>query len=286
MYRSGNSTNPSSYRPISAVFVPSKPLEKHINKHLLLHLNRYNILHPNQSGVRKKHSCQTALTSLVEQWLAIIYNNEFNDVIFVAFDAIDHDILLRKSFLYGMSDTVLELFQSYLTNRQHCVTVGTKTFSLSKLTFGVPQGSVLGPILFSLYIIDLPLHIKALSELFADDTSLHNHYTNLDTLTGSLQHSIDSLIDWTEMNHMTLHPYKIKFMLITTRQKRQTIVTNLPLLPLNRMLGITIDNNLSWTPHVNAPCKKISTKAFKLKRQKHFVNFERENFSLRHLFNP
>ena len=199
--KSGNSTNPSNYRPISILSVLSKPLEKHINKHLLLHLNRYNLLHPNQSGFRKKHSCQTALTSLVEQWLTNIDNNEFNGVIFVdfkkAFDVIDHDLLLRKLFFYGMSDNALQLLQSYLTSRQQCVIVGTKTSSLSTLKFGVPQGSVLGPILFSLYINDLPLYMEALCELFADDTSLHNHHKNLDTLMNSLQHSVDNLINWT-----------------------------------------------------------------------------------------
>ena len=105
-----------------------------------------------------------------------------------------------------MPDTVLELFQSYLTKRQQCVTVGTKTSALLTLKFGVPRGSVLGPILFLLYINDLPLYIKALCELFAYDTSLHNRHTN--SLTDSLQHSIDSLMDWTEMNHMALHPHK------------------------------------------------------------------------------
>ena len=131
MYKSGNSADPSNYRPISIVSVQSKPLEKYINKHLLLHLNSCNLLHPSQSGFRKKHSCQTALTSLVEQWLTNINNNEFNGAIFVdfknAFNVIDHDLLLRKLSFCGMSNTALELFQSYLTNRQHCVTVGTKT---------------------------------------------------------------------------------------------------------------------------------------------------------------
>ena len=107
--------------------------------------------------------------------------------------------------------------------------------------------------------------------------------TNLDALTDSLQHSIDNLIDWTEMNHMTLHPDKTKFMLITTRQKRQNLVTNLPPLTIksdvieevqdHKVLGIIIDNNLSWTPHVNALCKKIPTKVYELPRLKHFVNF-------------
>ena len=98
--------------------------------------------------------------------------------------------------------------------------------------YGIPQGSVLGPILFSLYINDLPLCIKALCELFADDTSLHDHHT------AWLQNSLDNLIDWTEMNHMALHPDKTKFMLITTRQKRQNIVSYFHPLTVQ---GITIE---------------------------------------------
>ena len=85
LYKSGDSANPSNYRPISIVSVLSKPLEKHINKHLLLHLDKYNLLHPSQSGFRKKHSCQTALTSLVDQWLTNINTDEFNGVIFIDF---------------------------------------------------------------------------------------------------------------------------------------------------------------------------------------------------------
>ena len=188
------------------------------------------------------------------------------------------------------------MFQSYLTSRQLCVIVGTKISSLSKLKFGVPQGSVLGPILFSLYSNDLPLYMEALCELFADDTSLHNHHTNLDTLMNSLQHSVDNLINWTETNHMALHPDKTKFMLVTTRQKRQNLLPNLPPLTIksdniqeiqnHKVLGKTIDNNLSWTPHMNALCKKLSTKVFQLSRLKHFVNFRVRKLFLRHIYNP
>ena len=85
LYKSGDSANPSNYRPISIVSVLSKPLEKHINKHLLMHLDKYNLLHPNQSGFRRKHFCQTALTNLVHQWLTNINNDEFSGVIFIDF---------------------------------------------------------------------------------------------------------------------------------------------------------------------------------------------------------
>ena len=92
----------------------------------------------------------------------------------------------------------MELFRSCVNNRQQCVNVGTRTSSLSTLMYGIPQGSVLGPILFSLHINDLPLYIKALCELFADDISLHDHHTDLNTLHTSLQNCLDNLIDWTE----------------------------------------------------------------------------------------
>ena len=83
LYKSGDSANPSNYRPISIVSVLAKPLEKHANKHLLLHLDKCNLLHPNQSGFRKRHFCQTAISSLVDQWLSNINNDEFDGVVLV-----------------------------------------------------------------------------------------------------------------------------------------------------------------------------------------------------------
>ena len=131
--------------------------------------------------------------------------------------------------------------------------------------------------------------IKALCELFADDTSLHDHHTDLNTIRASLQNSLDNLIDWTEMNHMALHQNKTKFMLTTTRQKRQNIVSYFHPLTVqsitieevqkHRVLGVIIDNSLSWTPHVNSLCKKKSIKTFQLcKIKKKMLTFMHEKF--------
>ena len=175
IYKSGDNKDPSNYRPISILSVLSKPLEKHINKHFLSCLKTNELINPNQSGFREHHSCHTALTTLVDTFYKNINNNEFTGVLFVdfakAFDVTDHDLLLRKLTLYGLSSNTLHLISSFLSNREQFVRINTVKPDLLPAKYGIPQGSVLGPFLFSLYINDLPLFIKALCELFADDTT-------------------------------------------------------------------------------------------------------------------
>ena len=127
--------------------------------------------------------------------------------------------------MYGLTPGTLTLFASFLTDRKQTVRVNASTSDVRSLKYGVPQGSVLGPLLFSIYINDLPLFIKTCCERFADDTTIHSSNSNLSKLSESLQENVNSLLKWAELNHMSFHPDKTKFMLITTRQKRQ----NLPL---------------------------------------------------------
>jgi exonuclease III len=286
IHKSGNTSDPTNYRPISILSVLSKPLEKHIHKHTLKHVDDNKLMLSNQSGFRKGHSCHTSLISLVDQLLKNINHNEYCGVLFIdfkkAFDVIDHDLLIRKLSRYGFSMHTLNLIHSYLTNRQQCVTTSTSTSDLKTLKYGVPQGSVLGPLLFTLYINDLPLYIQADIEMFADDTTIHTSNVNLKQLMPSLQQSANTLMKWTELNHMAIHPQKTKFMLITTRQKRQNLPLKLPSIKINnqiieevdshKILGITVDNNLSWSEHMTVLCKNISQKVYQLSQIKYFLD--------------
>ena len=224
----------------------------------------------------------TALTTLVDTFYKNINNNEFVDFA-KAFDVIDHDLLLRKLTLYGLSNNTLHLISSFLSNREQLVCINTIKSDFLPVKYDIPQGSVLGPLLFSLYINDLPLFIKALCELFADDTTIHSSHSNLNNLLLSLQESINNLLQWTELNHMSLNSYKTKYMTITTRQKHQNIKLScrMPLyignekiveVATHKVLGVTIDNNLSWTNHVNELTKRVSQKQYQLAKIKHFLN--------------
>jgi hypothetical protein len=286
LYKSGDMNDPSNYRPISILSSLSKPLERHINSQLQTHLLKHNLLHSNQSGFRPNHSCHTALTTMVEQWLENINNNRFTGALFVdfskAFDVIDHDLLIRKLEYYKLSIDCIKLIRSFLCNRQQSVCINRVTSDPLPVDFGVPQGSVLGPLLFSVYINDLPLHISQECEMFADDTTIHTNETDISKVAFSLQKSANELQSWTEYNHMALNPSKTEVMLLTTRQKRQNLTSLLPTVtvcnqPLkeiqhHKILGVTIDNNLSWSEHIKILSKNVAKKAFQLSRIKHFLN--------------
>ena len=195
-----------------------------------------------------------------------------------------HDFLPRKLAVYGVSPATIQtlpvILASFLTDRKQTVHVNASTSDVRSLKYGVPYSSVLGPLLFSIYINDLRLFIKACCERFAADTTIHSSNSNLRKLSESQQESVNSLLKWAELNHMSLHPDKTKFMLITTRQKRQRLPLKCPPISIgnqtvnevdnHKILGVTIDYNLSWSSHVTALCKSISKKIDQLSKIKHF----------------
>ena len=137
-------------------------------------------------------------------------------------------------------------------------TVGEST--LLRLKQGVPQGSVLGPLLFTIYVNDLPLYLRALCELFVDDTTIHTSSTDLSVVHDKRQNRIHERVKWTEQKRMSLHSGNTTWMLITTRQKRQNLTASLPPIRMHSqvvgaittttVLGVIADNNLSWSPHI------------------------------------
>ena len=169
LFKKGSTDDPGNYRPFPILPILSKLLERHVFNYLYEFLVCHDLLISRQSGFRSKHSCETALHLLVDNWL--IYNKEIVGVLFndfcKAFDIVDHNILLKK---LNFSQDSMSWFTSYLSNRQQCVKINHKVSKPLQIKFGVLQGSILGTLLFILFINDLLLEDELdLPSLFADD---------------------------------------------------------------------------------------------------------------------
>ena len=147
VFKGGEKSDPSNYRPLSILPTVSKIFEKHVNKHLMAYLNKYKLLHENQSGFRKNHSCQTALVKLVDDWTKFIDKGEMIGALYIdfrkAFDLVDHNILFRKLSLYRCSPSAINWFKSYLSSRQQTIESEEGLSEFAHVRSGVPQGSIL-----------------------------------------------------------------------------------------------------------------------------------------------
>ena len=187
IHKKGPPTNPSNYRPISLLSVFSKILEKLMYKRLYAYLEKLNFFYPLQFGFREKHSTGHALISMTEEIRNTIDNGNYGCGVFIdlkkAFDTVNHSILLKKLEHYGIRGVALDWFCSYLSNRKQYVSVNGHISETLQIRCGVPQGSVLGPLLFLIYINDLPSVSKCLTfYLFADDTNIYFEASDLFTL--------------------------------------------------------------------------------------------------------
>ena len=284
-----DTSDPNNFRPISLLPLLSKPLERHIQKHLYEYLNVNALLHTKQSGFRPKHSCQTALISLYDSWLASINKSEIVGTLFLdfrkAFDLVNHSILLKKLPLYLPQSHSIGILESFLKNRFQFVKINRSVSSKESVKTGVPQGSVLGPLLFILYINDLPLHLnnELTNNLFADDSSMHASSKSIDHLNSSLQNGLNDANTWCSKNSMSIHPEKTKSMIVTTRQKHQRAPLQLSLSLGNKkiqqvvehkVLGVTLDANLNWHAHIDLLVKRLSKNTYLLYRLKRYASKE------------
>ena len=177
VFKDGDRNICGNYRPISVISVVAKVFEKLVYQQLKSFMTKNNILVDLQSGFRAKHSTETTLLSSTNEWLCNMDKGLFTGVLFLdlkkAFDTVDHSILLAKLEKYGIQGCSLEWFKSYLKDRKQVCSINGKKSSAKDIKYGVPQGSNLGPILFLLYINDLPNSLKTSKpSMFADDTNL------------------------------------------------------------------------------------------------------------------
>ena len=282
IFKKGDPKEACNYRPVSLTSISCKLLEHIIHSNVMKHLDLNKILTSCQHGFRKRRSCETQLISTFHDLSKGIDHNKQTDVILLdfskAFDKVSHFTLLNKLHLYGINKGIILWMRDFLLGRTQRVLIDNKYSSFSPVTSGVPQGSVLGPLLFLIYINDLPsvvskdTHVK----LFADDSVVYRSI-NSKSDCEILQKDLNNLQQWERENLMHFHPDKCQ--LITITNKKRTInfdytIHNQIIEKTNqaKYLGIHLSNNLSFNYHIDSVCKKAH----------HTLSFLQRNFGSCH----
>lgn len=261
--------SPSEYRPIAILPYLSKAFEKLLHVQITKYLTNNNLLTSKQSGFRAKNSCITALADVAEDLRKELDEGQMTMLVLLdhskAFDTVDHIILLQKlEKMMHFSSTSSKLIQSYLSGREQCVEINLSLKStFLPVTRGVPQGSILGPLLFSIYVNDLPNQLKHCNiRMFADDVQLYisNKNTNF---VDQLNEDLKRVSLWASANGLSLNPKKSKCILL---HKRTQHVVEIPKIYINNQqievvnkaknLGVIFNSTLTWSDHVTNACGK------------------------------
>ena len=229
LYKKGSQTDPKNYRPISLLPIVSKLIEKIIHQQMQEYLDDKKILYKFQSGFRSNHSTDTCLSYLNDRILKGFDKGLLTGLVAIdlqkAFDTIDHDILLQKLRWLGFSQKVQSWFKSYLSNRLFYVSINGILSEEGSINCGVPQGSILGPLLFLIYVNDMPQAVDSELYLYADDSCLMYQHKDLKVINEKLCDDFSKLCDWFVDNKLSIHfgEDKTKCILFASKNKVKKI---------------------------------------------------------------
>ncbi len=275
VFKKGIASEVSNYRPISITCVCSKILESHVKDSLLSYLYRNNLINPSQHGFLKRHSSSTNLLESLNDWSLAIDSSKRVGVAYIdfsrAFDSVCHSKLLHKLSWLGVGGSLLAWISSFLSNRAQRTKVGGSRSSEVRLKSGVPQGSVLGPLLFIIFVNDIAGHIgqNATTKLYADDVKM---YTILDTELEikEFQSALDRLHAWSTEWQLPISFSKCSFFAPGTGGCDIGIFfiggKVLPATSLISDLGVLLDRKLKFDAHIHSIVKKAHTKGYMIRK--------------------
>ena len=306
IFKSDQNTDFNNYRPISLLPSISKLLEKLVAKQMTSFLNKHSILYELQFGFRKGHDTTQPVLHFLNKISEALSRDEpeFTIGIFLdlkkAFDTADHRILIEKLKNYGFRGVSGLWFKNYLTNRQQIVTINGVDSEPRKLDIGVPQGSVLGPLLFLLLINDLPNAVDFFTLLYADDTTFQLSSKHLSDLSIKVNKELEKAANWFSSNKLTLNISKTKFMLFKPKRinvdvselkiningiSLERIGSNLPTKSF-KFVGLNIDENLTWEFHISKTKSKLAYANQLISKAKNFLPLETRVLLYNCLFKP
>ena len=294
IFKKGEKSDPSNYRPISLTCILCKVMEHIIALNITAHFNKHNILYDLQQGFRQIRSCETQLLQLVEDLGRQLMKGNQTDLVLLdfskAFDKVNHLKLLFKLSQHGVKGNTLNWIRAFILGRTQAVVLEGERSAEVPVTSGVPKGSVLGPLLFLLYINDLPQNIQSQVRLFADDTAVYLTVTSLED-ANILQSDLDTLEEWERTCDIEFNPGKCQVLHITrSRQPLQSQYTLhgqvLESVDSAKYLGVNISQDLSWNHHINEITGKANRTLGFIKRNVKTKNEQVKELAYKTLVRP
>ncbi|MCG8031679.1 MAG: reverse transcriptase family protein, partial [Candidatus Thiodiazotropha taylori] len=267
VFKKGQRYDPSNYRPVSLTCLCCKIMEHVIVSKVMKHVDNYRILSDCQHGFRARRSCETQLVTLVHELATSLDKGIQTDMIILdfskAFDSVPHQRLLKKLDHYGIRGNVHNWITSFLTGRSQRVVAEGATSDSIPVISGVPQGSVLGPLLFLLFINDLPDKLNFQARLFADDCIVYRPIRDIEDCK-TLQEDLSTLAEWERKWGMEFHPQKCNILSVTRARSpiQHPYVLKGHLLELqdsSKYLGVDLQASLSWKNHIDRVTKKANS---------------------------
>ena len=295
VYKKSDRSDPANYRPVSLTCISCKILEHIINRHILDHLDKHNILADAQHGFRKRRSCETQLLLTCHYLASVVNNSGQVDMLVLdfakAFDTVVHRRLLSKVAGYGIRGNLHRWITSFLEGRTQKVVVAGASSDPSPVKSGVPQGSVLGPLLLLLFINDLAEHTSSTVRLFADDCVM---YKSVKTIQDCevLQNDLDQLHQWEKRWQLRFNARKCNIMRATHAKKKQLLyeykLGGEALLPTNSTayLGVELSSDLKWNTHVRKTASKANQTLGVLRRNLKNCPREIKNMAYKTILRP
>ena len=277
VHKKEDRTDKTNYRPVSILPAISKIYERilfyQVDKFMDKKLSKH------QCGFRKGYSAQHCLIVMLEKWRASRDKGGCCGVLLTdlskAFDCLAHDLLIAKVEAYGFDHNSIKLLYSYLTNRRQRVRINSNYSTWSEIISGVPQGSILGPLLFNIYLSDLFLFTDNSDVAnYADDNSPYACKADIHSVIAQLEKDSRTLLEWVGNNVLKANPDKFHLLLSNTDQNFSLNVDQYEIFNSNyeKLLGVTIDNKLKFDEHVSGLCKKASQKLHALARVSPYMN--------------
>ena len=266
IHKAGERVMAVNYRPVSLTSIVVKTLERMVHKHIMNFLSELHLLCENQHGFRRFWSCLTQLLQLVHHWFSVLDKQGAIDVAFLdfakAFDRVSHPHLINKLKSYGVSGQLLEWLNNFLSNRKQRVMIDGHESNWLEVTSGVPQGSILGPLLFLVYINDLPSSVTSKVDLFADDSVIHRQISTSNDCV-LFQENLNQVKDWCDASLVQLKNEKCRVVHVTRQRKPLNYEYNLDEMPLlsvaqHKHLGVWLQSSLSWQYHISHVCGKAN----------------------------